>query len=349
MWGEASASFAEPASGVTASLDGGPLLVRIPNWLGDLVLALPVLEAAARDGAILLGPSSFREILAPRFPDSTYLGVDRSDRWAQRRAIRKSAPRAALLLTDSLSSAILVWSAGVPERIGYDAEGRRFLLNRVVPRSAAPRSTSREAEYRDLAEAAGLAVTPDAPQLRALPEELARGEERLAAAGLGAGRPFFVIAPGAAYGPAKQWGPERFAAVARHASGRDLVAVLVGTSGDCAAAAALRRACGDPAAPIDLTGRTTVGELIGVVARAEAVLSNDSGVMHVAAALRRPTLAIFGSTSPVWTASSAPWVQNFYAAYPCSPCFRRTCPIGYGCLRSIHADDVVREVDRLLG
>ena len=99
---------------------------------------------------------------------------------------------------------------------------------------------------------------------------------------------------------------------------------------------------------MDLTGRTSLGDLVGVLAGASLVLSNDSGVMHLAAALGRPTVAIFGSTSPVWTSAAAPWVENLYAAYPCSPCFRRTCPIGYGCLHAITAEEVIGAAERLL-
>ncbi|MGE5179427.1 MAG: glycosyltransferase family 9 protein, partial [Bacteroidota bacterium] len=98
----------------------------------------------------------------------------------------------------------------------------------------------------------------------------------------------------------------------------------------------------------NLAGATSLSELVGILDAAIAVISNDSGVMHLAAALGRPTVAVFGSTSPVWTASGAPWVASLYAEYPCSPCFRRTCPIGYGCLRSIEAEEGVAAAERLL-
>jgi len=324
-----------------------PLLVRIPNWLGDLVLAFPVLEAADRDGAIFLGPEPFREIVAPRFPRSAYLATDRSRRWAARSSIRAASPRAALLLTESLSSALLTWSAGVPERIGYAAEWRAPLLTRVVRRTAPPRFLSRGAEYRVLAEAAGLRTSETSPRITALPEERDRAAATLARAGL-AGRRYLVVAPGASYGPAKQWGADRFGAVAREGIRLGFVPVLVGSGADRPAADAVRAIASDGSPALDLIGETTLGELVGILAGADAVLSNDSGVMHVAAALRRPTVAIFGSTSPVWTSSSAPWVRNLYAAYPCSPCYRRTCPIGYGCLRAIHPADAVRALEEIL-
>jgi len=329
--------------------EGAPLLVRIPNWLGDLVLALPVLEAAAEGPAIFVGPEAFREILEPRFPGARYLGASRERRWEPVAAIRASKPRIALLLTESLSSAILAWLAGVPERIGYAAEWRGLLLTRRVPRAGAPRSTARAAEYRRLAAAAGIEPRSDIPSLQVLPEESEGARSILAEAGMGGAR-YLVLAPGASYGPAKQWEPARFAQAAAEIarrSGRSIV--VVGADDDRAAAAdAVREARSARVPSIDLAGSTGLGDLLGILAGADGVISNDSGVMHLAAAFRRPTVAVFGSTSPVWTSESAPWVANLYAAYPCSPCYRRTCPIGYGCLRSIAPHEASRALERLL-
>lgn len=329
--------------------EGAPLLVRIPNWLGDLVLALPVLEAAAEGPAVFVGPEAFRELLEPRFQNIMYLGVSRDRRWEPLPAIRALRPRAALLLTDSLSSAILVWLGGVPERIGYAAEGRGLLLTRRVARAGEPRSTPRAAEYRRLAAAAEIAPRSDVPTLEALPEEAEVARAVLDGAGL-AGARYIVLAPGASYGPAKQWEPARFAQAAAGIARRtDRAVVVVGTKDDLeAAAAAAKESRSLGARSIDLAGATGLGELLGVLAGADAVLSNDSGVMHLAAALHRPTVAVFGSTSPVWTSESAPWVANLYAAYPCSPCYRRTCPIGYGCLRSIAPRDAAQALESLL-
>jgi heptosyltransferase-2 len=102
------------------------------------------------------------------------------------------------------------------------------------------------------------------------------------------------------------------------------------------------------ACAVDLTGTTDLACLIGLLDSSVLVASNDSGVMHLAAALGKPTVAVFGSTSPVWSAAAAPWVRALYSAYPCSPCFRRTCPIGYGCLRSIDASRAIGAAEELL-
>lgn len=333
----------------------GPLLVRLPNWLGDLILAWPVVEGAALEAALFVGPASFETLVRARHPRAVYLPWSRARRYALIGAIRRARPRAALLLTESFSSALLAALAGVPERIGYAAEGRRLLLTNAVERGAPARAVPRAAEYRRLAQAARLVLEPGDPRLVATEGERASAADlltRLGARALGgSGGDYLVIAPGAAYGPAKQWGSDRFgAAAAALAAPRGWTVVAVGSGDDRAASqAALAEAARRGASTCDTTGATDLAALVGILAGAGAVLTNDSGVMHAAAALGRPTVALFGSTSPVWTSASAPWVVNLYAGYPCSPCYRRTCSIGYGCLRSLETEAAVAAGERLLG
>jgi ADP-heptose:LPS heptosyltransferase len=163
----------------------GPLLVRLPNWLGDLVLAWPVLDAAAREPVLFVGPPEFESLLLARHPRARYLAWKRSARYALIGAIRRARPRGALLLTDSFSSALLVRLAGVPERIGYAAEGRGFLLTRRVARAAPSRSAPRTAEYRELALAARLAVEESTPALVATDAERLAARDLLARSGAG--------------------------------------------------------------------------------------------------------------------------------------------------------------------
>ena len=328
----------------------GSLFVRLPNWLGDLILAWPVVTSAAGrpGGAVFGGPEAFREIVASRFPRSRYIPIDRGRRWASLPDVRAAGPAAALLLTESLSSALLAWMAGVPKRIGYAAEGRSLLLTVCVPRDGLARTSPRAAEYRALGEAAGLAMSAELPRLAALPAEAEGAARLLAREGVAESR-YAVLAPGASFGPAKQWAPDRFGAVALELRGRGLKVVAVGGRGDAAAAEAMARAVrAGGGSIVDLCGRTGLGELIGILAGAEVVITNDSGPMHVASALGRPVLALFGSTSPVWTSASSPWVANLYAAYPCSPCYRRECPIGYGCLSALTVQDATEALERIL-
>ncbi|HYJ32357.1 MAG TPA: lipopolysaccharide heptosyltransferase II [Candidatus Binatia bacterium] len=309
-----------------------------------------MVAAAAARGAIFAGRPAFEPLVLARLPGARYLTAARTRRLALARELRALEPGAALLLPDSFSSALVAALAGIPRRIGYGAEGRGFLLTVRVPRAGRARSAPRAAEYRVLGEAAGLSVPPGEPSLAAAEGERALGMARLEAAGIGDG-PVLVLAPGAAYGPAKQWGPERFAAVGAHvARSRGAALAIVGAGGDAGPAGETARLAAAAGARVaNLAGATSIPELVGILDAALAVVSNDSGVMHLAAALGRPTVGIFGSTSPVWTASAAPWATSLYAEYPCSPCFRRTCPIGYGCLRSIEAEQGTKAVERLLG
>jgi heptosyltransferase-2 len=310
-------------------------------------------SAAANGPVLFVGPPAFEPLLRSRHPRAEYLSWSRAKRFALVGAIRRASPRAALLLTDSLSSALLVAWAGVPERIGYAAEGRGLLLTRSVERVAAARSTPRSAEYRRLADAARLAVAAGEPRLEATPAERLAARDALARLRPGAAAPdrYLVVAPGAAYGPAKQWGGDRFGeAAAALAVPRGWSVVAVGADGDRpATAAAIARATAGGADALDVAGATDLPALTGIVAGASLVLSNDSGVMHLAAALGLPTVAVFGSTSPVWTSASAASVANLYAGYPCSPCYRRTCPIGYGGVISIGVGEAVAAGEGLLG
>ncbi|HZI89354.1 MAG TPA: lipopolysaccharide heptosyltransferase II [Candidatus Polarisedimenticolia bacterium] len=327
-----------------------PLLVRLPNWLGDLVQAWPVVRAAAEDRdrpAVFLGPAAFASIVMPRFPDVPYVPWSRPRRFAPLGALKRHRPGTALLLTDSLSSALLVTLAGVPERVGYAAELRDALLTKRVARRAPARSRPRVEEYVALAEAAGLQGLESLPRLEALDTECARADSLLRSQGF-AEESYVAIAPGASYGPAKRWAPERFAALGKALFLREGTrTVLVGALEDREVATAVADELG--AMALDLTGLTDLPTLVGILDRARLTVSNDSGVMHVAAALGRPTVAVFGSTSPVWSSARAPWVRALYAAYPCSPCFRRTCPIGYGCLHAIEAGEAITASEELLG
>jgi lipopolysaccharide heptosyltransferase II len=326
-----------------------PLLVRLPNWLGDLIQALPVVRAAAEDSsrpAVFVGPSAFAPLLKPRFPAAAYIPWARERRFAAAGEIRRHRPGTALLLTDSISSAILAALALIPERVGYAAEFRDLLLTRRVLRAAPSRSRPRVEEYEALAGAAGLTVVDALPRIEALEAERERATALLAERDLGAG-PYAVVAPGASYGPAKRWDPQHFAALATALHARDGTrSVLVGSKEDAGPAAAVARLAGR--ATLDLVGSTDLPTLTGLLDRSILAASNDSGVMHLAAALGKPTVAVFGSTSPVWSAARAPWVRALYAAYPCSPCFRRTCPIGYGCLRSIEPSSAIGAAEELL-
>jgi heptosyltransferase-2 len=163
---------------------------------------------------------------------------------------------------------------------------------------------------------------------------------------VGARGPYAVLAPGARYGPAKKWPPERFAATAARLRAQyGWTVLLAGEGTDATDTAAVRSL--DPAA-IDLAGRTSLAALVGLLAGARVVVANDSGTMHLAAALGRPVVGIFGSTSPVWTGPVGPFARSVVQPTWCAPCFARTCAQDFGCMLRLTPEHIFDTLATLL-
>jgi heptosyltransferase II len=322
------------------------LLVRAPNWLGDAVMALPALEAVRRALAgrtvILAGLSS----IVPIFQEQTgaapdeILSIDRANEAAQLKAARADA---VLLLTNSFGSAWRASRSGAAARWGYRAAGRGWLLTRGV---ATPRPRVHQVQYYvELVRGLGLADPSAAQQPRINPSQatLDRADTLLAGAGLSAGAPFVGFAPGAAYGHAKQWPPDRVAQVITALSRRGVAAVMVGTGADRDTGRAIESSLPPDARVVNLIGRTTLRQLVGVVARCAAFVSNDSGAMHIAAALGVPLTAIFGPTDERVTAPAGEAAILTRDVF-CRPCMLRECPIDHRCMKRIEVDAVLESV-----
>jgi heptosyltransferase-2 len=320
------------------------LLVRAPNWVGDVVLSLPALRDARR-----AFPGARLEVLARAWVADLYRAVPEVDgvresggHLRDARALRRRYD-AALLLPNSFATALTVWRAGVPERWGYATDGRGLLLTRRCPVPEAVRGRSQVYYYRAMLEGLGIATegSPDA-SLRCPEDWAARGIELL-----GDGGPWIGVNPGAFYGSAKRWLPERFGAAA------DLVArrigaqvVLLGGPAERPLAEAIAKGMESPVRV--LCGQTTLAQLVGVLSRLRLLLTNDSGPMHVAAALGVPLVAIFGSTD--WTETSpvgrASRVVREHA--DCAPCLLRECPIDHRCMTRVGVDRVASVALELL-
>ena len=319
------------------------VLVRIPNWLGDALLARPLLHALRRTwpraALRVVGPASLIELLSadPIADDWEAWPARGEERGALIASLAAWRPDAALVLPPSFSSAWFAWRTGARERVGYAHEGRSPLLTRALRRP--PRGDRHlSEEYMELGRALGAGAGPAPP----LPVREEGREEALALLrkrGLARDR-VAILGPGAIYGPAKRWEPERYAALAR-ALARDGYCVLVcGAASDrepCAEVAA--RAAGGV---VSLAGETGITLQAGLCATASLAVCNDSGLAHLAAAVGAPTVVIFGSTSSAWTAPLGERVRVVQRAPVCSPCFQRTCAIGYGCLTAITVADVER-------
>jgi heptosyltransferase-2 len=335
------------------------VVVRPPNWLGDAVLALPAIAAvrrAFRDAELTIAAPAG---IAAVFREQTDASPDQvlelpASRAGVTAALRGGRFDLAVLLPNSFRSAWQVWRAGVPERWGYRTAGRGVLLTRRVgrPRGRPPRHQADY--YRTLASALGLPVDSDAlPRLSPSPASAARAAALLVERRVPTDRPLVGLAPGAAYGQAKQWPPDRMAAlVARLAAETGATPVLLGAAYDRPAARAIEswlRAHAPDAAGrlVDLVGRTSVGALVGVAARARVVVSNDSGAMHLAAAVGRPVVALFGPTDERATRPLGDHdilVEDVF----CRPCMLRDCPIDHRCLKRLTVDRVFDAVRKRL-
>lgn len=300
------------------------ILVVAPNWIGDALMARPLLAALkARGGAIDVLAPPWVAAVVRRMPEVGQVveanlrhgALQLGERWHLARRL----PRydLAVVLPHSWKSALIPFFARIPVRVGYRGEARYGLLNKILKPSALPMA----AHYAALGGSAE-------PQ----PLRVSEAEIQAAMQKFGIAKRYAVLAPGAEYGPAKRW--PYFGALAPRLG---MPAVILGAASDAPAAQ------GIPGT--NLVGRTTLDEAVRLVAGAEVVVSNDSGLMHVAAALGRPQVALFGSSSPEHTPPASPAARVVWLRLECSPCFARECPLGhFRCMKEITVDRVLAQL-----
>ena len=314
------------------------LLVRAPNWVGDCVLALPALRDLRR-----AFPTARLEVLARAWVADFYRALPETDAVGESSGQTKDAAAVrgrfdlAVLLPNSFASAFAVWRAGIPERWGYATDGRGPLLTRRCGVPASVRGRSQVYYYRAMVAGLGLAAEGPPDATLVCPEEwAARGAVRLGEDG-----PWIGINPGAYYGSAKRWPKERFGAaaelVARRLGGR--VAIL-GSEAERPIGEAIARQLRAPARV--LCGETSLAELFGVLSQLRLLLTNDSGPMHLAAALGVPTVAVFGSTDWRETAPVGERARLVREDVECAPCLLRECPIDHRCMTRVGVERVAK-------
>ena len=305
------------------------ILVVAPNWIGDALMAQPLLARLKQAGATLhvlapdwVAPVARRmaevdEVIAVPFRHGA---LDLGARWRLSRMLARRGYDRAVVLPNSWKSALVPFLAGIPQRAGYVGEMRYGLLNCTLPNAKAPMPL----HYARLAGTEPGAPLPQ-PHLSVQEHEIAEARQRF-----GVDARYAVLCPGAEYGPAKRW--PYFRELAERLA---MPVVVLGSTKDREAAAGIRGK--------DLTGRTTLDEAILLIAGATVVVSNDSGLMHVAAALGRPQVALFGSSSPAHTPPASANARVLWLRLECSPCFARECPLGhFRCMREISVDQVLK-------
>ncbi len=334
------------------------ILIVPPNWIGDAVLSLPVIDASVKfwpDSELtVLARTGVAEIFAAREPTVQVLeykrqaGIQRLGQLLELgRRLRRLHFHLALLLPNSLSSALVVWFAGVPERVGYATDGRGWLLTHRLKSRRKERGLHQGDYYIHLINSLGASQIDRIPWLRLKPQIVKRALSLLRELGIGKDELLIGVHPGAAYGETKRWFPERFAAALERLQKPGRRFFIIGGPGEEHLAEQISGKMRH--SPINLVGKTTVVEALGLISQCDLFLSNDSGLMHVAAALGVPQVALFGSSDPQKT---APLNERAVVIHPkevdCSPCFKSTCPLNLECLKSITVDEVCEAVERLL-
>jgi heptosyltransferase-2 len=317
------------------------ILIRGSNWLGDSVISMPAVRAikAGRPDAhiTVAAPEKIASVwkLVPEV-DQVISLKSRSLFDAVKLIRRETIFDVAILFPNSLRVALEVWLAGVPRRVGYRGHHRRRLLNQIVPER--PRLGPVEHQvvhYLQICREIGGLSQP--PEIRL---QWRRVKSNGAAAKLG-------LCPGAEYGPAKRWLPERFAEVASRVSAqRPVQWILFGTSADAEIGAVIEGSLGTNC--INRIGETTLDQLIAELRECTLLLTNDTGTMHLATILGVPVVAVFGSTEPRLTGPLGEARHILRHQVECSPCFLRECPIDFRCMKAVTVDEVANSVSAVL-
>ncbi len=318
------------------------VVLRAPNWLGDVVLSLPAVRDLRR-----CFPDARLSVLARPGVAPLYEAVPEVDEVLEASGLRQEIAllrrrdfELAIILPNSPGTALAALLGGVPERWGYSTQGRGPLLTRKAPVPPSVRGRSQVHYYRAMIAAMGLPTT-EGPETSLSPPAPWKDQGR---ALLGSGR-FFGVAPGAAKGSAKQWPPDRFGAAADRLSDElSARAVLLGSPADAGAADAVARSMRAPG--LNLCGRTDLRAFVGVVSGLVGLIANDSGAMHLGAALGIPTVGIFGPTNPDETHPVGKRATFVRGVADCSPCRHTTCPIDHRCLTSVAPAAVVEALLR---
>src|SRR6516164_1963772 len=339
------------------------ILIRATNWVGDAILALPAIRqvrvrfpdaviamVAKPYVADLYRDQGLCDELILYNPQGEHRGWSGRERLAKE--IRGKKFDVVLLLQNAFEAAWLAWRAGVPERIGYARDGRSFLLTKaiVVPREGEIPAHEKFYYLELLRRAGWISNLPNDELISLMVPATARqlAAQRLLEAGVSAHALRIAIGAGASYGSAKCWPPERFAEWAnRFLAQSDADVILFGTAAE--APVSNHIVANMDRKPIDLTGKTAIADFPALLSQCHLFLGNDSGAMHVAAAVGLPVVAVFGPTDPFGTAPVTPHCSIVQQRPYCSPCFLRRCPTDHRCMKQVTPDMVEAATNPWLG
>lgn len=333
------------------------IIVRMPNWVGDVIMSTPILmdlRKAFPDADITAMCRSPMGELLQEFPDiDEIFCFTKSSRLVRRNEkknimekLKNGKYDLGVILPNTFSSAWWFWQGEVKYRIGYNSAKRGFLLTHPIDVPADIQKQHLISTYKNLLSVLGIPLSNTLPKLYLKEQEVEQAKLLLSQHGVRAHHRIVGINPGAAYGSAKCWLPERFREVTtRLLENKDIVVVYFG---DLITAKLVKEICqGLSPRVINMAGLTSLRELACLISLCDVLLTNDSGPMHIAGAFNTPVVALFGSTSSVMT---GPWQNGkvIQKQVSCSPCYRRVCPIDFRCMKQIQVNEVMIAIMRAL-
>ena len=330
------------------------VLIRSANWVGDAVMTLPAIASVRltfpQAKICMLAKPWVAEIFQENpVVDRVFCyqspGIHQGlrGRWRLSGELKKEGFELALLLPNSFEAALISFLAGIPRRAGYDTDGRGLLLTHPVRMNGKIKKGHQVDYYLEMVGSLGFQHAERIPSLKVSEERQKEASRMLKALGLEESQGFVGISPGATYGPAKKWFPERYGELAdRMVRNLGAQILIFGSEADKKVSSQVRQNARVPL--VDLTGMTTLTQAMALISRCRLFVTNDSGLMHVAAALRIPLIAIFGSTDPGKTGPLGEVCRVVRKPLACGPCLKAECPEERRCMDLISVDEIYDEV-----
>lgn len=334
------------------------IIVRMPNWLGDLVMATPILhdihQRWPKASITAMCQSNVATLLQHDPNISEVFSFKKPSGWIHRfrhlditEKLQRGNYDLGILLTNSFSSAWWFWRGKVGNRIGFAGNMRSLLLNKALPFPVNKETQHLVITYKALLEPMGISISDTPPRLYVTDSEQHAARKLLTNEHISPQTHTLIgINPGAAFGSAKCWLPERFQEVTSRLLENPRNAVVY--FGDSAGAPLVASICkGMGERVVNLAGKTSIRELLALILQCSAFLTNDSGPMHIASALGVPLVALFGSTSDVKTGPYGGGTV-IHKHVECSPCYKRVCPIDFRCMKRIETDEVYQSIQNII-
>ncbi len=334
------------------------ILIRSTNWVGDAVLTTPAIRAVRKNFPDAEISILAKPWVAPVFWDNPcvdnileYDSTGRHSRWLRKlrlvKALRRGRFDLAILFQNAFEAALLAYLAGIPNRLGYDTDGRRLLLTHSIRLEPEQKHVHEIDYYLGIIQGSSLSLDGRALTLTVTEQEHRRSKEILATHRVSCRDILVGVSPGATYGSAKRWFPDRYAALCdRIHESYGARIIIVGSPDEEAVGRRVSESMKYPC--VDLCGKTNLREVFALIKRCKLFVTNDSGLMHAASALGVPLVAIFGSTNPRTTGPSSSRSCIVRVPVPCSPCLKPECPDHHQCMKEITVDMVYAAAVALL-